>query len=138
MTPSPPDEREAIVRWHVGQNIFLVMDAYRGRIHTWPATITKIGRSKGHYELHGRKGSFFLDNGAVDGGKYSSPGRAWESVEAYEADKELGEMWNDMVRRVPAYSRPKHITKAHIEQIKQIVWPTTLSNHLSEQGEGYE
>jgi len=109
--------------WHVGQSIVLISDAYRGNVHIWPTTITKIGKSKGYYELHGRTGSFFLDGGAMDGGKYSSPGRVWPSVEAYEAEKELRELWKDMISRLPAYSRPKHITKEHIEQIKRIVWP---------------
>jgi hypothetical protein len=109
--------------WHVGQDIVLITDAYRGKVNIWPTTITKIGRTKAHYELHGHKGSFYLETGEMDGGQYSSPGRAWPSVEAYEAAKELRELWKDMVSRLPVYSRPKHITKEHIEQIKQIVWP---------------
>ena len=87
--------------WHAGPSIVVIMESYRGHVPIWPTTITKIGRTKGHYELHGHKQSFFLDTGCVDCGKYLSSGRVWQSVEAYEADKELGALWKEMASRFP-------------------------------------
>ena len=85
-------------------------------------TITKIGRKwlTVGLGLHVDKETL-----SADGGEYMSPGQCYLSEADYHAKVNLDHQWAQLLRDIPRYTRPAHIT---IDQIKQVRCVLGLGN----------
>ena len=101
----------------VGDVLWVVFDGQPGRT----GTVEKIGSRWGMFG--DRKGTRFdLKTLHIDGGDHGSPGRAWLSEEAWEAEKERCIGWELFRRAVGRYhSPPDDLTTDEIRQMLAIL-----------------
>lgn len=119
--------------WHVGQTVFLVFDdVYNRRSGTIPTrevTIKSIGRKWASYGAW--KGDRFdIENGSIDGGNYTSPGRAWINREAYEEHTSLYELYAEFSRCVGRFPQ-KGVTEDNIREAARMLGIVLDKGHSS-------
>ena len=102
----------------VGQKLYVVTSGLRGRGREEYQEITKIGRR--WLTLDNRNCTRRIDkeNLYVDGGQYSSPGRAYLSKEDYDHEVLLGKLWSRIYNSSSFGSRPKGVT---VETMKKML-----------------
>lgn len=83
-------------------------------------TVAKVGRK--WVTLVGRTGRFEKETGLLDGGIYTSPGRAWLSKEAYDASCRVERKWSLFRRTVSGHTvKPNHIGEADLDNLLQLM-----------------
>lgn len=84
--------------------------------------VTKVGRKWVTLKSGWREMRMDLGSWQVDGGRYSSPGKCYESAEAYNLEKEVLTDWrilHDTIYR--AWNPPAGITKADIAKATELL-----------------
>jgi len=103
----------------IGQQLWFVPD--RRPSGSGYDTVAKIGREwvtmSGHNPYRFRKDDPKM---RADGKSYSSPGRYYLSKEAYEEESRLNRRFQNLIRRVPQYHRPDHLTDADMDELARM------------------
>lgn len=96
--------------WEVGQRVFLSRSDRRWGADRW-ATITKVAR-KWVY-LGEERERFDKETGVIDGGDFSSPGRAWRSEDDYKEHLHAEKLLTHLRREI-GFTRRKSVGKKEI------------------------
>lgn len=99
----------------VGQEVFVVYGNRYGKREprTSHETVTKVGRKWASFGFNSR---FDIETGQLDGGGYSSPGRAYIDEAEWQIDRNRDATWTEIYKLL-SHSCPKHLT---IEKLREI------------------
>ncbi len=103
----------------VGQTLYLSEFNLRRGHYTYPLKIAKIGRK--WLEMDDvTKTRVDIQTLAIDGGNYSSPGKAYLSKEAYVEEHETSRLWADLKDRVARGKCPDLDTVQRITHLLEL------------------
>lgn len=107
----------SVTKYKVGQSVVVHWhDRYRT---DRDFVITRVGRKWVYLQDDYR---FDAESMVIDGGRYPSPGRVYESREVYEAAAALQDKWSAMRFRVErTYTPPTGVTIEDIEQAARLL-----------------
>jgi hypothetical protein len=108
-------------KFAVGQVLYYIKYAHnRNSVpEGFPITITKVGNRWLSTDNHWIR----IDKNTLqaDGGKYSSPGKAWLSEEEYITHYTRNKLWMEIFRSVRANDMPSKITVSELETILNLL-----------------
>ena len=105
----------------VGDVLYLAYDDRRQKGRD--VVVSKVGRQWIYFD--GDRSRFSPASFAVDGGKYSSPGRIYYCQQDYQDAVDLRSAWDSLRTKISGYYRvPDGVTKEMIEQAGKLlkVW----------------
>lgn len=111
----------------VGQKLYIVYDRNVSRNGTEFLVVTKIGNKWATLQHPDRTWATServdLEDMRLDGGQYSSPGKAYLSEQHYKTEMELNEAWRAFQQSLSYSQAPKGLTIEKLEQIKVLLGP---------------
>lgn len=108
------------MQYKIGQEVWFKLN-HRRNARPFPVAITKVGRK---WVECGRHGRFDQTSGGIDGKDYGIVGKAYPSLEAYDAEQRLAETWKtvfDAVDRQGPSQPPKDLTIKQLEEIAHLL-----------------
>lgn len=109
-----------MTKLEVGQVLWFVHSDHRRRGGPRAAKVVKIGRLWATLDIHYRVDIRSL---WADGGRYSSPGRCYVNLEAYEQEQRLTEAWRQFHQDVSRQCRvPAHVTLEDIQAATALIF----------------
>lgn len=103
--------------FEVGQRVFVVYSGYGGRARTTHAKIEKIG-TKWAY-LDRLLGRFDINTNRLDGGKYTSLGRVYNTEYDYQAEIILRDAWASFQSEIQSMNITSGLTTTAIEKARK-------------------
>lgn len=106
----------------VGEKVFYQIYTNRRESTLAPVVISKVGRKWVHFNNGWHQHKADISSLVVDGNGYTSPGRLWLSVEAYETHQEVQSEWSELRFRLERmYKYPEGMTPEKIQKIKELI-----------------
>lgn len=117
------------MEFEVGQKLFCVENNWRRKASYKYIKIQKIGRKWLTMEDGDRvdKNTMY-----IDGGKFSSPGRAYMSEEDYQLETQKNEAWEKLRSLIRSRCTPEHLKIKHIEFMVNLINGNTEKKEIKQ------